>query len=428
MNRVEFDRLVEAVRSGRMTRRELIMVAGLAGAATVLAACASSVASLAPTLAPTAAPTTAPTTAPTAAATAAATASPIASVAAGVSCDLPTAAFTDAPTSVGDSLAIFNWASYLSPDDKALFGKLYNVPNISEDNYPSNEDMLAKLQAGGTGQYDIVAPTGYMIEIMNKDGLAEPLDLSKIPNYQYVDDRFKNLPFDAAPGGPHYVAKDWGTTGFGYRSKFVKETPTSWADFWKLATGPYSGKVTVLDSSPEVIGAALKKNGFSYNSVDQKELDAALQDLLALKPHLAEITSTYIPKVESGDVVLALGWNGDFASVKANKGSEDVVYVIPSEGTEFWVDTWAIPKDAPHPDAAHAFIDFILDPAVQGKETNFTYYATPETVAIPCVDSSLSGDKSVFPDPATLSKLEAAKDLGEGTKLRDEIWTKFKSA
>jgi len=423
VTRAEFDRLVEATKSGRLSRRDLILVAGFAGAAAVLAACSSSLATLAPTVAPTAPPSAAPTPGTSPSGSAAASAS-----AAAVSCDLPTAALAGAPTSVGDSLAIYNWASYLNPDDKALFGKLYNVSNITEDNYPSNEDMLAKLQAGGTGQYDIVAPTGYMIEIMNKSGLAEPLDLSKIPNYQYVDDRFKNLPFDTAPGGPHYVAKDWGTTGFGYRSKLVTEKPTSWADFWRLTMGPYSGKVSVLDSSPEVIGAALKKNGFSYNSVDPKELDIALNDLLALKPHLAAITSTYVPKVEAGDYVMALGWNGDFASVKSNKGSEDAVYVIPSEGTEFWVDTWAIPKDAPHPDAAHAFINFILQPSVQGKETNYTYYATPESSAIPCVDPTLSGDPSVFPDPATLSKLEAAKDLGEGTKLRDEIWTKFKSA
>jgi spermidine/putrescine transport system substrate-binding protein len=418
---IEFNRLVQAVKSGQLSRRDLIKVVGLAGAAAVIAACSSSVASLAPSVAPSAAPSLAPSASP----------SPLASAspsAEAVSCTLPAAPLAGAPTSVGDTLAIYNWAQYLSPDNKKLFGKLYNVSNISEDNYPSNEDMLAKLQAGGTGQYDIVAPTGYMIEIMNKSGLAEPLDLAKIPNYKYVDDRFKNLPFDTASGGPHYIAKDWGTTGFGYRSKFVTEKPTSWADFWSLASGKYSGKVNVLDSSPEVIGAALKKNGYSYNSVDSKELQVALNDLLALKPHLASISSDYIAKVESGDFWLALGWNGDFASIKGNKGSEDAAYVIPSEGTEFWVDTWAIPKDAPHVDAAHAFINFILTPAVQGKESSYTYYASAESAATPCVDPTISGDPSVYPSTDVTSKLEAAKDLGDGTKLRDTIWTKFKSA
>jgi spermidine/putrescine transport system substrate-binding protein len=419
MTRAEFDRLVAQVKSGRMTRRELIIVAGVAGAGVVLAACSGSAASIAATLLP---PTAAAS--PTPASTSASLA-PSASAAA-VSCDLPTAAAPGAG-SIGDSLAIYNWAQYLNPDNKTLFSKLYNVPNLTEDNYPSNEDMLAKLQAGGTGQYDICCPTGYMVEIMVKSDLAEPIDLTKVPNAKYVDAQFTNLPFDAG-SPPHYIAKDWGTTGFGYRSKYISEKPASWADFWTLTTGKYSGKVNVLDSAPEVIGAALKKNGFSYNSVDPNELKTALNDLIALKPHLASISSTYIPQMESGDFWMALGWNGDFSSIKGNKGSGDTVYVIPTEGSEFWVDTWAIPKGAPHLDAAHAFINFILTPAVQAKETDYTYYASGESVATPCIDPAISGDPGIYPASDVIAKLEAAKDLGNGTKLRDDIWTKFKSA
>ena len=174
--------------------------------------------------------------------------------------------------------------------------------------------------------------------------------------------------------------------------------------------------------------SSLKKNGFAYNSVDPTELNTALQDLLALKPHLASISSDYISQVESGDLWLALGWNGDFASIKSNKSSTDTVYVIPSEGTEFWVDTWVIPKNAPHPDAAHAFINFILTPGVQGKETGYTYYASPESPATPCVDPTISADPSIYPAADVVAKLEAAKDLGAGTKLRDKLWTQFKSA
>jgi len=412
----EFDRLVEQVRSRQISRRQLLAIAGFGGAAAVLAACTNAASSLVPSAAPTAAPTAAPSAAPSVAASPSQAA---------ISCDLPTVADASAG-SIGDTLAIYNWAQYLNPDDKALFGKLYNVPNITEDTYPSNEDMLAKLQAGGIGQYDIVVPTGYMVEIMVQQGLAEAIDVSKVPNLQYVDARFNNLPFDS--GGVHYATKDWGTTGFGWRSKFISEKPASWADFWTLTTGKYSGKVNVLDSSPEVIGAALKKNGFSYNSVDPTELQTALNDLLALKPHLASISSDYIAKIESGDLWMGLGWNGDFSAIKANKGSEDAVYVVPSEGSEFWVDTWVIPKNAPHLDAALAFINFILTPSVQGKETDYTYYASGESGATPCIDTSISGDPSIYPSPDTIAKLEAAKDLGAGTTLRDQIWTQFKSA
>jgi spermidine/putrescine transport system substrate-binding protein len=415
MTQSDFERLVERFRTGQVSRRDLILGVGVVGAAAVIAACTGSIASLAPTTAPTTLPSAAPSPSPAASPSAVA-----------VTCDLPTAAVGNA--SVGDSLAIFNWAQYLNPDNKKLFTSLYKVTNLTEDDYPSNEEMLAKLQAGGTGQYDIVVPTGYMVEIMVKGGLAEAIDLSKVPNYQFVDDRFKNLPFDTGAGGPHYIAKDWGTTGFGYHAKFVSEKPASWADFWTLTTSKYSGKVNVLDSAPEVIGAALKKNGYSYNSIDPTELQRALKDLLALKPHLASISSTYIPQMESGDFVMALGWNGDFSAIKGNKSSADTVYIIPTEGSEFWVDTWVIPKDAPHPDAAHAFLNFILTPGVQAKETDYTYYASGESAATPCIDQTISGDPSIYPAQDVVAKLEAAKDLGNGTKLRDQIWTQFKSA
>jgi len=408
MMQTEFDRLVEMVKTGRLTRRQLLAVAGLGGAAAVLAACSSAISSIAPSVAPTSVPTVAPTAVPSIDA-----------------CSLPTASALKG--TVGDSLAIYNWAQYLNPDDKTLFGTLYGVTNVSEDNYPSNEDLLAKLQAGGVGQYDIACPTGYMVEILIKEGLVEPLDLSKIPNYQYIDAAFKKMPFDSGDT-PHYAAKDWGTTGFGYRSKFITTAPKSWADFWSLATGAASGKVSVLDSSPEVIGAALKKNGFSYNSVVPSELAIALADLIALKPHLAAITSSYKDQVEAGDFWMSLGWNGDFAVITGTKGSEDAVYVVPTEGTEAWVDTWVIPKGAPHLAAAHAFIDFILQPSVQAKETDYTYYASPVSAATGCIDPKISTDASIYPAPEVIAKLEAAKDLGDGSKARDAVWTKFKTA
>ena len=408
MDQNEFDRLVELVKNGRLTRRQLLAVAGLGGAAAVLAACSSAVSSLVPSVAPTTAPVATATTTPSVDV-----------------CALPTASALKG--TLGDSLAIYNWAGYLNPDDKTLFSTLSGVTNLTEDNYPSNEDLLAKLQAGGVGQYDIACPTGYMVEILIKEGLVEPLDLSKIPNAQYIDAAFKKMPFD--PGDtPHYVAKDWGTTGFGYRSKFITTAPKSWADFWSLAAGAASGKVSVLDSSPEVIGAALKKNGFSYNSVDPAELQTALNDLLALKPHLASITSSYKDQVEAGDFWMSLGWNGDFAVITGTKGSEDAVYVVPTEGTEAWVDTWVIPKGAPHLEAAHAFLDFILQPSVQAKETGYTYYASPVSAATSCIDVAISGNASIYPAADVIAKLEAAKDLGDGSKLRDEVWTKFKTA
>src|SRR5918999_815157 len=162
------------------------------------------------------------------------------------------------PTKLEDDLSIYNWADYVNPKTYPMFEKEFDI-KVTEDNYASNEDALAKLQAGARG-YDIVVPTGYMIETMIQKNLLFELDHSKIPNLNNVEDQFLNLAFD--PGNRYSVPKDYGTTGFGYRSKFVKEDMTSWEDFYRLAP-KYSGRYTVLDSPPEVVGAALKMLGYS---------------------------------------------------------------------------------------------------------------------------------------------------------------------
>src|ERR687895_2338786 len=186
---------------------------------------------------------------------------------------------TKVPQKIEDKLSIYNWADYVNPKTYPMFEKEFNVA-ITEDNYPSNEDALAKLQAGARG-YDIVVPTGYMVETMIQKNLLFELDHSKIPNLNNVEDQFLNLAFD--PGNRYSVPKDYGTTGFGYRAKFVKEEMTSWEDFYRLAS-KYSGRYTVLDSPPEIVGAALKMLGHSYNTTDPNEVAEATQVLIDFKP------------------------------------------------------------------------------------------------------------------------------------------------
>src|SRR5918999_767497 len=190
------------------------------------------------------------------------------------------------PSQLEDDLSIYNWADYVNPKTYPRFEKEFDI-SITEDSYASNEDALAKLQAGARG-YDIVVPTGYMVETLIQKGLLFELDHSRIPNLNNVEDQFLNLAFD--PGNRYSVPKDYGTTGFGYRSKFVKEDMTSWEDFYRLAP-KYSGRYTVLDSPPEVIGSALKMLGYSYNTTDPGEIDEAVKELIKFKPHVRKITS-----------------------------------------------------------------------------------------------------------------------------------------
>jgi len=329
-----------------------------------------------------------------------------------------------APKATG-TLHYYNWADYVNPDTYGRFTKSTGV-KVQKDFYASNEDMQAKLQGGATG-YDLVVPTGYMVKILADGGQLQEIDWSMLPAvHKNLDPKFRKLPFDRTDKWS--VPKDWGTTGFVYRTDLVKERPTSWREFFDLAKGPYSKKVTVLDGIPECVGSTLCMLGYSYNSENVRELEQARKELLALKPHLLAITSTeYKQMVVSGKAVMALGWNGDGAYVASKKPAE---YVIPEEGGEFWVDSYAIPAGAKNPTASHAWINFVYDPPINSLETSYTYYGSPlhrgslEGV----MDPKLLANDDVFPPPHTVAKLEPNDISPKGTKLRDRIWTEFKSA
>ena len=329
------------------------------------------------------------------------------------------------PTSaeLEDELVVYNWAAYLNPDNVAAFEEEYGVTVRAEDFYGSNEEMLARVQAGASG-YDIVAPTGYMVQIMKDEGLLLQLDHSRMPNMANIDPRFTGLSFDSEMR--FHMPKDWGTTGFGYLGKFVTEDPASWAQFFDL--GPkYSGRYTVLDSSPEVIGAGLKRLGYSYNTTNQAEVDEALALLVDLKPHIASITSSqYRQMMSRADTYLALGWNGDFFYVAEDQPS--VKYVIPEEGTEYWVDVWAVPAEAPHPVAAHEFMNWILTPENQGRESSYTYYASTVTGAEEFTPKAIVNDPSIYPPPEVTDKLEYAETDPEIVQLRADAWNRFLAA
>ena len=323
------------------------------------------------------------------------------------------------------TLYYYNWADYVNPKTYTAFTKKTGV-KVKKDFFASNEVLQAKLKAGARG-YDLAAPTGYMVKILAAEKLLEPIDWSKLPTARRnLSPKFKTLPFDRT--GKWSVPKDWGTTGFVYRKDLVRERPTSWKQFFDLMKNKYSGKVTLLDGSPEVIGSIARMLGYSYNTESRSELNKVREFLLDLKQHVHSIDSVnYKNKIVRGTAVMGMSWNGDGAFVASKKPAE---YVIPSEGGELWVDSYVIPKGSKNPDAAHAWIDFVYRPTINALETSYTYYGSPlkRTLLKKPLARSIYNNPDVFPPDRLLKKLEANNITPAGTRLRERIWTEFKAA
>ena len=383
----------------KVNRRGFLAAGGLAASAAALAACGNGAASVAPTSAPTTAPgTVAPSTA--------------------------AATPTPAPTSVGKDLFMYNWSDYVAKDNIAAFQAAFGVDNFTYDTFASNDELLTKLQGGATGQWDVSAPTAEFVPAMRDQNFIQKLDLTRIPNAKYIDPAFKGLWWD--PTNEWQLPKDWGTTGIAVRTKIVKEPVTTWKEFLDIAP-KYSGRIVIVDSPGDVFVAPLKARGHSLNSTDPAELEQARQDLLALAPHVLALDSDqYAKKLETEEAVLGLVWTGNVLPLRDKPKTADIVYNIPTDGTLFWLDTWVILAGAPHLDAAYAFLNFIHDPEVQAKETDFNNYATPNDEAKKYVDPKILNDPAIFVPDDVVAKLEGAKDLSRDP-TRIAIWKEFKS-
>jgi len=316
-----------------------------------------------------------------------------------------------------NTLTLLTWPDYVSPKTLEQFELEFGV-SVSVEIVPSAVELIERMRQAGPAP-DVVVPPDYAVRELGGEGRLLPLDHSLLPNLQHLEPRFRS-------GRAHdpdcrvSVIKDWGTTGFMYRTDVVSESPQSWADFWSLAE-KYSGRVTVLDAPGEVIGAGLKMRGHSYNAADPDALAQARIDLLRLKPHLHSFDTNYRPLLTSGVACLSLGWNGDAAALNAQ--GVPVRYVVPSEGSQLWEDDWAIDADAPQPEAAHAFLNFALRPEVAAQEARYTGYATGNRIAWTMLDETTRNDPSIYPPADVLQKLESGMPLeAEGNQRREQLW------
>jgi spermidine/putrescine transport system permease protein len=318
----------------------------------------------------------------------------------------------------GRTLNLYIWSEYIGAETIAKFEKRHGA-RVNVDLFDSQEALLAKLQSGGSA-YDVVCPTNYTVEILRKQELLRPLDRTALAHFDNLDPRFLNRHDD--PGDRYSIPYLWGTCGIGYRKSKVPSVD-SWETLWDPQ---YRGRILMLDDPRETFGTVLKMMGESVNATDPEVLARAREKLIAQKPLVGSYDSgSFDLKLLAGDVWLAQGWNGQFAKIGAK--DKDIAFVIPREGSTVYVDTLAIPVSAPHPDLAHAFLDFTLEAEIAAEICRTMRYPTPNRAALPLLPPEIRDDPVSFPSDADLARTEFLQDLGEATLVYDRMWTEVKS-
>ncbi len=321
---------------------------------------------------------------------------------------------------------LYGWSDYV-PDQLLKDFTAATGIKVNYDTYSSNEEMLAKLQAGASG-YDLVIPSDYTVAIMIKQNMLDPLDMSKIPNFSNLDPRFIGRDYD--PKNQYSIPYQWGTTALAYDKTKVPFAPTKWADLWDPR---FQGHLDVLDDEREMIGMTLQMLGYDKNSTDPNQLSQAETKLIALLPNILKFNSDN-PENEliSGEAWAGVVYNGN-ASL-AYQQDPNIVYICPTEGCGIWFDTMAIPKGAPHKDAALAFLNFMLEPKESILITETFPYSSPNAAALaylktsdPTTYASYMAFAGTNPPDAFLANAKPVVDVGSATTLYDKIWTEVKS-
>jgi spermidine/putrescine transport system substrate-binding protein len=333
-----------------------------------------------------------------------------------------------ADAQIEDELLISNWVDYSDPANYKAYTAEFG-PKVTVSGYGSNDELLAKLRAGGS-KFDIVAPTGYAVKTMIDQGLALPLNHELLPNIKNLLPSFTKLEYD--PGNKYSVPKDYGITSFYWLTDKVSEKPATIKECFELlkTSALKDVRVNFLEGGTQVTALALKALGYSLNSEDEKELDEAKQLLLDVKPNIDTINSTFIERASKGDIDFGMGWNGDIRrAIKAlEKKDQEMVFLVPEDSTEFWVDNWVIPEGAEHPVAAHKWLNFLLDPVNAGKEMDYHQYSVPVDGITDHVAEDLANDPLIMLPDETIARYETQLQTSKGLQQRERIYTEFKAA
>ena len=330
-------------------------------------------------------------------------------------------------------LEIYNWSQY---DDASTFTKFAKLPaeakvgmTTHETFYSSNDELLAKLHAGGTG-YDIIVPSQNAVaELIQEKGLMA-LDKALLPNLKYLDPSFLKPSYD--PTGDYHIIKDFGITMFFYNHKIVNEQPATMHDFY-MALPKYGskGRTNLLDGAEEVVPLALMALTLDPNTDSQSDFNEVKSFLLSIRKGVTTIdSSSYINDAIAGKIIMSQGWNGDVRRIlQGRKKQGDMTAVIPQAASEIWADNWCIPATAPHPVAAHAWINWLLTPSTAVTEMNYHNYKIPMESALAQLTPDLRDDPMFnVPKSYTNNYHYILNVSPQVVEARTQIYSEFKAA
>ena len=334
---------------------------------------------------------------------------------------------------------IYNWSDYIAPTVVEDFSTESGI-KVRYDTFDSNDTLETKLLAGKSG-YDVVVPTGYFLERQIKAGVFQKLDKVRLPNLANLWPEISQRLATYDPGNEYAVNYMWGTTGIGYNARKAREVlgPNGTIDSWdivfkseNLAKFKDCG-VHLLDSSDDILAAALYYLGLDPNSSNEADLQKAADLVMKIRPYVRKFhSSEYLNALASGEICLVVGFSGDIKqsekrAVEAKNGVE-IAYAIPKEGAQLWFDNLAIPRDAKNVAEANEFINYLQRPEVAAKNTNFISYANGNLASQKFIDKAILDDNAIYPDEATMRKLYTISAHDPKTqRLMNRLWTRIKT-
>lgn len=320
----------------------------------------------------------------------------------------------------GQTLNVYNWTTYIAEDTIPNFEEACNV-TVQYDTFPTDDDMLARIRQGNPG-YDIVVPSSSVLAIMIAEELVEPINKANIPNFANLDDTFLGLYFDE--GNDYSVPYQWGTIGIGYNIEKTGQEITSWAEVFE-----YDGPVSWLEDVRATMGVALSMLGYDPNTGNLDEINEAKDFLVENGSNVVYINQDDGQEVlVRGEADIVSEYSGDIFQIMDECECDTYRYVIPSEGSNFWIDTLAIPVDAPNQALAEVFIDYILDAKVGADISNYTAYGSPNKAAIDggFIDEALLSNTGIYPTAETQARLFFVVQDPEREQLYNDAWDELR--